>query len=334
MIEVSTPLRLPLGGGGTDLPHYCERRGGRLVAAAIRDAVHVRLSAAAEPAAPAETWDGGCGSNAARRPADDPWLAEALRHLGAPPDLRVEVRSEVPAGSGLGGSGAVLVALSHALRLWRGERPAPRVLAEEAFRVERLLMGRPVGRQDPYAAAYGGILELRIRPDGSTIARRLRLAPAVLRALERSLLLADTGTRRDAARLLAEQERAAGRAEAAQAMEGIHAIGRKVGRCLESGRAAMLGALFRRHWDLKRRLTTSTSTAAAEHCLDLGLATGARGGKLIGAGGGGFVLFDCGASRPRVERALAAGGFRTRRVALAARGSRLIAAARAAGAAA
>jgi D-glycero-alpha-D-manno-heptose-7-phosphate kinase len=330
MIEVKAPLRLPLGGGGTDLPHYYERRGGRVVAAAIHDAVSVRLGAAAQAPATAEARDGERGNNAARRPADDPWLAEALRHLGAPPDLRVEVRSDVSAGSGLGGSGALLVALSHALRLWRGERPAPRVLAEEAFRVERLLMGRPVGRQDPYAAAYGGVLELRIRPDGSTIARRLRLARGVLRVLERSLLLADTGTRRDAARLLAEQERAAGKAEVARAMEGIHAIGRKVGRCLESGRAAMLGALFRRHWDLKRRLTTSTSTPAAERCLDLGLVAGARGGKLIGAGGGGFVLFDCGPSRSRVERALAAGGFRTRRVALAALGSRPIAAARAA----
>jgi len=305
MIRVEAPLRLPLGGGGTDLPSYYIGRGGFLVTACLRDAVRVTLQ-------PRGAAAGSAG----------PWIEEALRHLGPPAGIEARVESDLPPGSGLGGSGAVLVALAHALRLWRGERPAPRLLAEEAFRVERQGMGRPIGRQDAFAAAYGGVLALRIDRDGRTRVRRLRLARPHLRALERALLLVDTGVRRDAAVPLAEQERSAlGGTGVVELMDAIGDLGRLSARLIEAGRPAGLGAIFRRHWELKRRLTPGTATTGAERCIALGLGAGARGGKLIGAGGGGFVLLHCGTARPAVIGALTAAGFETRPVRLAARGS-------------
>jgi D-glycero-alpha-D-manno-heptose-7-phosphate kinase len=306
MIRVSAPLRLPLGGGGTDLPAYYTRRGGFLVAAAIADSVQVTIGA------------GRCGG---RRP--DQFVSRALRLLGAPEDLRVRVDSALPPGCGLGGSGALLVALAHALRLWRGEEAPPRrLLAEEAFRIEREWMGRPVGKQDAYAAAYGGVLALRIDPDGNCRPRRLRLERPVQRRLERSLLLADTGGRRDAASLLAAQERAGGARAGLEALDQIRSLGRRASAGLAAGRPEALGPLFRRHWEIKRRLPSTPSTPEAERILALAEAAGARGGKLIGAGGGGFVLLDCGPARGAVERALAAAGVATRRVRLRGRGSR------------
>lgn len=318
MISVAAPLRLPLGGGGTDLPYYYSRRGGFLVAAALRDRVRVSLRAAA----------GGA-------PAADPWIEQALRHLGAPAGLEVRVDSDLPPRSGLGGSGAVLVALAHALRLWRGEAVSPRLLAEEAFRIERERMGRPVGKQDPYVAAYGGVLALRINVQGRTEARRLRLGRVRARVLERSLLLVDTGRRRDAARALGAQERAAEQgAGAIEMMDRIRALGRRAACLLESGRTAGLGAIFQRHWEIKERLTPHTGTAEARRCLVVARAAGARGGKLIGAGGGGFVLLGCGAQRAAVGRALREEGFAARRVFLEPGGSRPVAAAGAEGEAA
>jgi D-glycero-alpha-D-manno-heptose-7-phosphate kinase len=308
MIRVSAPLRLPLGGGGTDLPAYYSQRGGFLVAAAIADSVQVTLE-------PGRNRSGGAAE-------PDPFVLQALRLLGAPAEVQVRVDSALPAGSGLGGSGAVLVALAHALRVWRGDAAPRRLLAEEAFRIERERMGRPVGKQDAYAAAYGGVLALRIDPDGTCWPRRLRLKPAVARFLEHSLLLADSGGRRDAASLLAAQERAGGERAEIEALDQIRFLGRRASAGLAGGRPAALGSLFRRHWEIKRRLASAPSTPEAERILALAEAAGASGGKLIGAGGGGFVLLDCGRAREAVERALAAAGVATRRVRLRGRGSR------------
>jgi D-glycero-alpha-D-manno-heptose-7-phosphate kinase len=313
VIRVRAPLRLPLGGGGTDLPSYYSRRGGFLVAAALRDAVTVTLRDRGEaPPAP---------------PTTDPWLEQAMRRLGFPADLHAEIASDAPAGCGLGGSGALLVALAHALCLWRGEKPAPRLLAEEAFRIERHEMGRPVGKQDAYVAAYGGLIELRLDRRGSVTVRRLRPGLAARRRLERSLLLADSGRRRDAARPLAAQEkRLAEEPGVLAAMESIRRLGRRIARGLDRGHAAGLGAMFRRHWEIKRGLTALASSAETERCLEIAKAEGARGGKGIGAGGGGFVLLECGGRREAVRQALERGGFACREVRLDPRGSRACAA--------
>lgn len=304
----SAPLRLPLGGGGTDLPWYASRRGGFLVAAALRSRVRVTL----------ESLD------RRRQPeANTKWLREALRHLDAPRGLTARVESSVPPGCGLGGSGAVLVALGHALARWRGEPSTPRQLAEQAYYVEHDRMGSPIGKQDPYVAAYGGVIELRISRDGSTRVRQLFLTRATLDALEEALLLVDTGGRRSAARTLEEQRRAARRSVRVLGdMDSIRAIGLRMARHLERGHLSSIGREFNEHWKLKRTLSASTSTSSAERCLGVALRAGARGGKLIGAGGGGFVLLDCGCARPRVVRALAAEGFRGRRVRMESRGSR------------
>jgi D-glycero-alpha-D-manno-heptose-7-phosphate kinase len=314
MIRVSAPLRLPLGGGGTDLPAYYSRRGGFLVAAAIADSVQVTLG-------PARPGRGDAGHRRGGGPPD-PFVAQAMYLLGAPAAMEVRIESSVPPGSGLGGSGAVLVALAHALRVWRGEAAPRRLLAEEAFRIERERMGRPVGKQDAYAAAYGGVLALHIDPDGTCRPQRLKLERRVARFLEDSLLLADTGGRRDAASILAAQERAGGARASLEALDRIRSLGRRASAGLAAGRPGALGPLFRRHWDIKRRLSSAPSTPEAERILAMAERAGARGGKLIGAGGGGFVLLECGRARGAVEGALAAAGVVTRRVRLRGRGSR------------
>jgi D-glycero-alpha-D-manno-heptose-7-phosphate kinase len=278
VIHTRAPLRLPLGGGGTDLPEYATRFGAHVIAATLDLWVDVTLERPLD--------------DRAVRVEEDTLLAAASL-LGVEPRAAFTA-SDRPHGTGLGSSGALLVALVLALAHRSGRPLPPEELADLAFRLERDRLGRPVGTQDPYVAAAGGFVSLRA---SSTSVRPsiVRLTPSSrARAhLESRLWLVDLALPRDAGAVLRVQsERLAGEASSTVgSMRAIHELAPSIERELERD-TPDLGPLFDRHWRAKRGVHERMTSNAIDHLYARGLGAGATGGKLVGAGGGGTLLFD------------------------------------------
>lgn len=302
MILARAPFRIPLGGGGTDLPSYASRHGGALVSLAIDRYAYVTLRRRLldrrirvlgdEP----ELVD----DPAALR---HPLLREALRLLPVDAGLEVTMGGDVPGGTGLGTSGAFGVALLRALHALRGEATTPEALAEEAAHLEIDRLGLPVGKHDQYLAALGGVTCLEVARDGRVAARPARVDPAVAEALTARLLLFFTGTTRRAAEVLAEQDRKTTEEDAGvvEALHRIKAIGQEVLGALEAGDLPRLGRLQHDHWETKKRLSARVSDARIDGWYALARRCGATGGKIVGAGGGGFLVLYC---EPAAQAAL------------------------------
>jgi D-glycero-alpha-D-manno-heptose-7-phosphate kinase len=303
-----TPLRVPLGGGGTDLPCYYRRSGALVVAAAITRHVYISVNRTFAD----DYFLKYSEVERVRDVADirHPIIREALRLRGVGPSVEVVSMADVPAGTGLGSSGTFTVGLLHALRAFAGETVTPAVLAEEACHVEIDRLHRPVGKQDQYVAAFGGLACLEFRPDGRVSVLPLRVPGAALRDLEERLLLFFTGRSRSAAAVLGRQRaRLEAGDEAARAdLDEVARIGRRVRDALERGDAAGFAALMNEHWELKRRREPGTSSSPIDRWCEVGRANGALGGKLVGAGGGGFLLFYAGDTE-RLRRAMAREGL-------------------------
>ncbi|MFG3225331.1 hypothetical protein ACGF07_11215 [Kitasatospora sp. NPDC048194] len=309
MVVASAPMRVSLAGGGTDLPSYADRFGGAVVGTAIdRRVCVVRYPG---------RFTGGL--RAAFDEVEEVERPEDLRHrfvraslvrTGNPTDLQLGCFSDAPGGVGLGGSGALTVALQAALR--HPGRPGPTELAEQASAVEMVDLDRPVGKQDHYFAALGGLRLLRIGRDRSVRAELLPNRPEVVRYLDERLLLFFLGGRRDAGRSLAAQAGRTDRADPAT-LRLLHGIGELVGTCVDAlrhGRVDELGPVLDAHWALKAELSGSTGGAAVERARAIAREGGADGSKLLGAGGSGFLLVSCReGGQPDVRAAMADAGL-------------------------
>ncbi|MCP3801921.1 hypothetical protein NLX83_21880 [Allokutzneria sp. A3M-2-11 16] len=286
MIEVSAPMRLSLAGGGSDLPEHYERHGCRLLAVALTERVTVRV--AAVPSRVTLRALGAVTSADSARELSDPLVRATLEHFGVTRGIDIAVDSGVKPGSGLGGSGAFLVALTTAVSAFTGRSLEPPTAARIAFHIERERCGRPVGQQDHWAAACGGAIELSIAKDGTAVARQVpELGRAIASMLDRELLLLRTPITRSAAVPLAAQ---------AKALRGSSGM-RQIQGLLDKFRAAFLatdiariGALLHEHWTAKRAISSSMSTAEIDRWYELVREHGAYGAKLVGAGGGGHLL--------------------------------------------
>lgn len=292
MIVTQTPLRVSIAGGGTDLPSYYRRFGGSWVSAAIERHVHV----AVDPRALGGRYSIRCPE---LEEVDSPaaithrGVREVLRRHPLGPGAQVVSFSDVPAGTGLGSSGSFLVGLLHAVRLARGLAVAPEVLAEEACAIEMDALGEPSGKQDPYIAAFGGITAFEVATDGAVRAAPLALPERARSELAERLLLFFTGRTRRSTALLQEQ-RARCEEDAPAMLEALHqtaALGRRLRAALEAGDTLAFAEGMHEHWLRKRARSRGISDGAIDAWYDLGRAHGALGGKLVGAGGGGFLLF-------------------------------------------
>lgn len=280
MALASAPYRITFGGGGTDLPSYASRFGGYTITAGIGQRVHVWLTASA------------CPHDVGAEPDD--LTKAALVYLGIP-DHRVCSHGDLPSGAGLGSSGAYLVALAlaaHGVADGPGARPSPAEVADVAYRIETLAARRPAGVQDFYASAFGSLIEQTIGHDGGVRIAQLPVAAAVLAELDSRLLLAYTGLRRDSTRYLSAQARrtAADDQVTIEALDAVKDLAARARAALVSGRVDDLGSLFEEQWRAKVRRDPSTTTPEIDHAYSVALAAGAVGGKLIGAGGGGFLM--------------------------------------------
>jgi D-glycero-alpha-D-manno-heptose-7-phosphate kinase len=301
------PLRISLGGGGTDLPSYYSEHGGFLVAGAIDKYVYMlthtvfqrrylmKYAETEEVDTPAEI--------------RHPILREALlRHWRGNP---VEIASvaDVPAGTGMGSSGAFTVSLLRALAQARSTSTTPGTLAEAACEIEIDILREPVGKQDPYVAAHGGICAYTFDRDGSVAVEPLELAPLTLRRLRDHLLLFYTGEARAAAAVLSDQD-ARSRSGDEEMLANLHRtkeLGYESRDLLLAGDVESYAELMHVHWENKRKRSPGMASEHIDELYTLARRSGAIGGKLVGAGGGGFLLVY--ARRPDDTRqAMAAAG--------------------------
>jgi D-glycero-alpha-D-manno-heptose-7-phosphate kinase len=310
MIIARSPMRISLGGGGTDLPSYYEQHTGFLVAAAINKYVFITIN---------ETFSPGLLLKYSKlerveTPAqiEHPIIREAFSLLGIE-DTSLELASiaDIPAGTGLGSSGSFTTALLRALNAWKKNLVHPAELAEQACEIEINRLKEPVGKQDQYIAAYGGITCFKFLPGGKVEAWPLKLSEETHHDLEDNLLLFFTGYSRSASTILKEQDQKSRTADAAM-IENLHFVkqlGLKSRQALESGNLDEFARLMDLHWQRKKQRSGNMSNPKINEWYDLALANGASGGKLIGAGGGGFLMFYA-SDKVRLRHAMRRAGLK------------------------
>jgi D-glycero-alpha-D-manno-heptose-7-phosphate kinase len=324
VIITRSPLRISLGGGGTDLPSYYRKYGGFLIAAAIDRAVYVCVQHTFLAELVVRY------SRIERVPhADDikhPIVREALRHLGVTePNVEITSMADIPAGTGLGSSGSFGTALLKALYRFRNKVITPPELAEAACHIEIDVLKEPVGKQDQYVAAFGGVNAYEFRPDDSVAVTPLTLSDDTLREFEVRVLLFSTGIVRQAPEILKDQDDRTREcsAEMIANLHHIKQIGYESRAVLEAGRLDEYGRLLDEHWQEKRKRSKLISNPRIDRWYEAARRNGAVGGKLIGAGGGGFLMFL--ADDPtRLRRALAAEGLAELRFGFDYEGTRIV----------
>jgi D-glycero-alpha-D-manno-heptose-7-phosphate kinase len=291
MILARAPLRLSLGGGGSDLPAYASRYGGFLVGAAIDK--HVDVSIVARPSGDLRFEHEGAVTVASAEALEHPLAREALTSHELVRGIGVTSRGDVPPRTGLGSSGAFSVALLAAIHAFRGRSPSASALAEEAAHLEMVRLGEPVGKQDTALSAHGGVSALTIARDGSVVVSRLPVSDASIARFFERLLVVYTGTQRPARVVLADQQRRVNALDpvTVEGMHRIKAIGHEVVRLLVDGDFDRYGELLHEHWSRKRELAKGMTDGVLDEHYASARRAGARGGKILGAGGGGFFLF-------------------------------------------
>ena len=303
MIITQTPLRIGLLGGGTDLPDYYRHSGGRVLNCAIDKYIYVIVK---------QRFDDEIYVNYSKKEIvssvvelEHELVREAMLMTGVERGVEITTLADIPsAGSGLGSSSAVTVGLLHALFAYQGQQVPAERLAELACAIEIERCGKPIGKQDQYIAALGGIRDLRFGQDGDVTAEELGLPAAERRALQQQIMLFYTGITRSANTILAEQNASIG-ARLPQLDLLRDLAGFAVDR-LRSGDVDAIGPAVRESWEAKRKLASGVSNAQVDLAVSRALDAGAAGVKLTGAGGGGFLLVICPMERQRaVRRSLA-----------------------------
>jgi D-glycero-alpha-D-manno-heptose-7-phosphate kinase len=312
MITTRAPLRIPLGGGGTDLPSYYENYGGFILSAGIDKFVYIQLNALK-----VENFIRVKYARTERvdLPEDiqHPLLRESLLHADIGGGLEIGAMSDVPGRTGMGSSGSFTVALLAALQEHKREQLSRHELAEQAYHVEGVRAGQPVGKHDHYLAAFGGLTCLDIASDGTVTVSALEVSLHVLEELRNSVLLFFTGIERESFDILSQQESDTRRGQA-QVVDSLHEVkrlGYEIKSALEQGELERFGSLLHEHWTAKKRRSDGVTRPDIDAWYEAGRQSGALGGKVMGAGGGGFLMFFCPAEhREKLRRRMAAEGLR------------------------
>ncbi len=291
MIISQTPLRLSFLGGGSDLPAYYRRKGGAVLSTAIDKCVYVTVSRKFDDAVRVSYSRTEEVAEAAR--VEHPIVREALGLLGINGGIEITSVADIPAkGTGLGSSSTFSVGLLNALHAYVGRHASAERLAEEACDIEINRCGEPIGKQDQFAAAFGGFNFIRFHADESVEVQKLMCRPETLEELQSMLMMFYTGITRSASALLKEQSaNMAGEDEKVAAMDRMVASAESVLRDLQSNRLDTLGPALEESWQLKKSLASGITSPEIDEAYAAAISAGALGGKILGAGGGGFLLF-------------------------------------------
>lgn len=314
MIISRTPLRISLGGGGTDLPFYADKFGASLITAAINKYVYITVSSRVEQ---------NIKLNYSKTEIVDkvndinhPLIREALKLTGIKDSIEVHSVAEIPSGTGLGSSSVFTVGLLNALNYFKGDIVSKYKLAEDTSYITMDQLKEPCGKQDQYAASFGNLVHLKINSKGKVTVTPINISHDNLKMLENNLMMFYTGFTRSANDILVEQKTKAEKSErelgkgsevnsenkSGENRDGksemdiyeyyheIKKIGEQSLKCLEKGDLRRFGEWMNIHWELKRKISDKMSNPQINKWYSLALANGAIGGKVIGAGGGGFLL--------------------------------------------
>ncbi len=325
MIIARSPLRISLGGGGTDLPSYYREHTGFVIAAAIDKYVYVTIH---------EMFSEGILLKYSRmervaQPSEiqHPIIREALE-LVRPRTNHLEITSlaDIPAGTGMGSSGSFTTALLRALHALNHNFLTPRELAEQACEIEIERLGEPIGKQDQYIAAFGGVTCFTFLPHGEVQVEPLRLNAETLHNLEDNLMLFFTGFTRPASEILRDQDQRSrqGEREMIENLHFVKQLGYESRKVLEHGDLRAFAEILHVHWEHKKARSPGMSNSQIDECYQLARRHGALGGKLIGAGGGGFLMFYT-EDKTRLRRAMTEAGLREVRFRFDFEGTRLLA---------
>jgi D-glycero-alpha-D-manno-heptose-7-phosphate kinase len=299
MIITQTPLRIGLVGGGTDLPDYYREHGGRVLNCAIDKHVYVIVK---------QRFDDDIYVNYSKKEivscVDDlehELVREAMRMTGVAAGVEITMLADIPSsGSGLGSSSSVTVGLLLALFAYQGRSLCPEELAERACTIEIDVCGKPIGKQDQYIAALGGVRDIRFGPGEDVVAEEVRLTNHGRRALQEQVMLFYTGVTRSANSILSEQN-----ANVNRTLLHLHELRDLAGIAADKVRCGdvdALGAALRDGWQAKRKLASGVSNLSIDRAVERALDAGASGAKVTGAGGGGFLLAICPIERQRAVR--------------------------------
>jgi D-glycero-alpha-D-manno-heptose-7-phosphate kinase len=324
VIITRTPFRITLGGGGTDLPSYYLKYGGFLISAAINKYMYITVNDRFGD----EIRLSYSRTEIVRRAEEirHSIVREALRLVGIDSGIEITSIADLPAQSGLGSSGSFCVGLLNALHTYKREFLTPKQLAEEAFHIEAEVLGEPVGKQDHYIAAYGGIISMEIDRTGEVEVNTHVLTHDAMDQLESNMLYFYTGIQRSASELLSEQSQAVKRDEnsVVEAMHKIKEIGKECLLRLKKGDVDWFGRSLDLHWDIKKQISTKMSADEIDRWYETAKANGAYGGKIMGAGGGGFLMFYCTNGKSQLRDALSKVGLKEIRFRIDTGGSKVL----------
>jgi len=324
MIIARSPLRISLGGGGTDLPSYYEKFGGFLIAGAIDKYVYITLHETFVPDLIVKYSKPERVSEASQ--LEHPIFREAFALLGMKGNsLELTSMADIPSGTGLGSSGSFTTALLKALHAYQKNLVHPRELAAQACEVELDRLKEPIGKQDQYIAAFGGLTCFEFEKDGKVKAWPLKVSEETRDNLEDNLLLFFTGYSRSASAILKEQDTKSKAADS-DMIDNLHFVkdlGLQSQRALETGDLHEFARLMDVHWQRKKQRSGGMSNPKINEWYDLALASGALGGKLIGAGGGGFLMFYA-EDKARLRHAMRSAGLKEVRFRFDFEGTKLV----------
>lgn len=323
MLIVKAPLRISIGGGGTDLPSYYEHFESEFISAAINKYIYVSI----HPIFRDELIIKYSELERAFKVADikHPIIREALKITGPETALEISSFADIPSGTGLGSSGTFTVALLKGLMTFQNLPHTAMSIAEEACQIEIEKLGSPIGKQDQYIASIGGLTRFHIDKKGVVTAKSLKMATHDYRDLEDHLMLFFTGYSRSANEILKEQNDKSKNSLSSndsseksntppsnEMLDNLHFtkdLGQQIGKALEAGKIDEFGRLMNIHWEHKKKRSKNMSSGRVDEWYNLALKNGAIGGKLIGAGGGGFLMFLA-QDKSRLRRALREAGMK------------------------
>ena len=314
MIITRTPFRVTLGGGGTDLPSYYEKYGGFIFSFALNKYMFITVK---RPFADHLIRVKYNISETVERLSElkHDIARECLTKLNITDSIDVVSMADIPAGSGLGSSSSYTVGLLNALHTLKRDYIPLHDLAEEACNIEMYRLNKPIGKQDQYLATFGGFSILEIAKDGTVKVKRANINDSTIQGLNRNLLSFYTGVQRKNVGILARQTKSTEKNEK-QVLDALHYIkesGFKILDIVEGGNITELGHMFDEHWKYKKRLAEGITTPHFDKIYDIAKKNGALGGKITGAGGGGFFLFYCEEKHSKLRNAMQEAGLKEMR---------------------